>query len=85
MDPKLISKTSDNKYILTELGERASLMLELVNDTGKPSLGSQLLAAFKNLSPIEELLVAWELFPVLLLLVFIGRLLANKLSLNLLD
>ena len=85
LDPQLISKTNDNKYILTEIGERASLMLELVNDTSKPSLGNQLLNAFKNLSPIEELIVTWDLFPILVLILLIQRLLLNRLAINLFD
>jgi hypothetical protein len=65
IDASLIKKDSskDNKYLLTDLGIRATSMLDLVDSTSESSLAQSISNAFKDLSPKEQIYLGFQGIP----------------------
>jgi DNA-binding transcriptional ArsR family regulator len=67
-DANLIEKDSseDNKYLLTDLGVRATSMLDLVDSTSYQTLSQTISNAFKDLSPKEQIFLGFQGIPLAL-------------------
>jgi DNA-binding transcriptional ArsR family regulator len=65
-DANLIEKDSseDNKYLLTNLGIRATSMLDLVDSSSESSLAQSITNAFKDLSPKEQIYLGFQATPL---------------------
>ena len=84
LDAGLVSKTEDNTYSITSLGEKANAMVSLVNDD-KESSGQQLYNTFKHLTTFSQLLVAWFPFSLFLFVFTVDNIINNGLMLTVVD
>ncbi|MHA2366019.1 MAG: DUF7347 domain-containing protein [Candidatus Hodarchaeales archaeon] len=71
LETQLIQKIDDNnKYLLTPLGNRATSMINLVDDTSNKTTVQNVINAFKYLTPKEQIFVAWSVVPLVVFSLF---------------
>ena len=67
----ILKKNPEGKYLLTEIGDRVALLLDIVVEP-KSSTFTSLYMGLSHLSPIEILLGSWWIFFLLLSILSLG-------------
>lgn len=67
LEPGLVGKTPSNLYFITPFGKKATALLSMVDDSAESSIPQNIFRVYKHLSPLDQLVVAWQWLPILIL------------------
>ncbi|MCY3414551.1 MAG: helix-turn-helix transcriptional regulator [Candidatus Heimdallarchaeota archaeon] len=72
IDAGIISK-QDDSYTLTQLGERATSMITMIDtEVRQPSIAQKISNSYSQLSPLESILISWMIAPLIIFAVIMS-------------